>query len=187
MDDIIQKPEGASTTNGTTKNSQDDPFHEVAQSIEDIDTRIELGNGADALTTTTKARAALSTTQTIDATTVTKIALDSETYDPGNNFDNITNYRFTIPKAGFYLIAAGIRVDALADAKTFELYVYKNGVLILREDNSASVASTLSVTLTDIMQLIAGDYIELYCRHNDGGGRNLLATDTYLAVHLLST
>ena len=187
-DTIIEKPKGANATDAVEQDGKD-PFVKQGLTSEDIDHKIETIPAATppaSLTTTAKARAALGSAQTIDATTTTKVQLDSETYDPGSNFDNTTNYRFTAPADGYYLVTAAFYISNFTDGKVLEIYIYKNGSLLNEADNSSGVTSTLSVVLSDIISLAVDDYLELFCRHNDVAGRDLQATNTFMSIHLLS-
>tara|TARA_Y100001937_G_scaffold124751_1_gene190082 strand:+ start:560 stop:1354 length:795 start_codon:yes stop_codon:yes gene_type:complete len=52
--------------------------------------------------------ARLSSDQSLSANTVVKIQFDTEDYDTDNNYDNSTNYRFTVSKAGIYFIYSNV-------------------------------------------------------------------------------
>ena len=52
--------------------------------------------------------ARLSSDQSLSANTNVKIQFDTEDYDTDNNYDNSTNYRFTVSKAGIYFIYSNV-------------------------------------------------------------------------------
>jgi hypothetical protein len=144
----------------------------------------------DALATTAKARAYRATTaQSIPDSTFTKVQLNAESYDPGNNFDSTTNYRFTAPVAGYYLIsAATIFSGAIAD-KRYIMRIYKNGATILTESQEqSSISDDISVTALDLVLLAASDTIEVQVYHTSGVAKNLSNNEahTFLTCHLMS-
>lgn len=66
-----------------------------------------------------------SATQTLAATTFTKLQANTKEFDTNNNYDT-TNYRFTPTVAGYYQITGGC---AFSTTQTAELLItiYKNG------------------------------------------------------------
>ena len=50
-----------------------------------------------------------------------------ESYDVNENFDSTTNYRYTAPVAGYYLVCASIRFETWVDQTRVGACVYKNG------------------------------------------------------------
>ncbi|GAH77936.1 unnamed protein product, partial [marine sediment metagenome] len=58
-----------------------------------------------------RARAFKAALQIIAPFTQTKVLLDTITFDNHNEFDEITNHRFTAIEAGYYLAVAQIRWD----------------------------------------------------------------------------
>lgn len=66
-----------------------------------------------------------SATQTLTASTFTKLQANTEEFDTNNNYDT-TNYRFTPTVAGYYQITGGC---AFSTTQTAELLItiYKNG------------------------------------------------------------
>lgn len=65
--------------------------------------------------------------QTVSANTWTKLVLNSEIFDSNNNFDAVTNYRFTPTVAGYYQL----NCSALLSGSAINGYIafYKNGSL----------------------------------------------------------
>ena len=106
------------------------------------------------------------TTQTLTGTGATKIVLQGETYDSGNNFDNVTNYRYTVTVPGFYLFQAAIDFVPAANG-TMNAAMYKNGSPIFSEDarNDSAGVNTFTVTLAPpALPMLVGDYSELVVR-----------------------
>ena len=71
----------------------------------------------------------LSSSQSINDNTNTKIQFDTEVYDTDNCYDNSTNYRFTPTTAGKYFIYGAVLMSsgATANLREAEVYIYKNG------------------------------------------------------------
>lgn len=133
------------------------------------------------------ARACLASSITTTVSSgLTKLALDTETYDVGANF---ASNKFTAPVNGYYQISAQITYGNITAAgKQFAVEVYKNGAVILENDvYSHSAQSTIYCGLTDVVYLDATDYIELYYYHDDATtvDINSSAYGTYLTVTLL--
>ena len=120
----------------------------------------------------------------------TKVLLDSENYDPNNNFDISTNHRYTVPISGYYLITSSVCFTSVVAAKRYGMAIYKNGAYLSENDGHASVADTFSLEITDIVYLEKDDYIELYALSIAGVNTvDILGYSglTYLSIHLLST
>lgn len=130
-----------------------------------------------------KARAARTTNQSIADATATKLTLDTETYDVGGDFDAVTNYRFTAPVTGYYMICAQVNYASAADGSVEQLDIRKNGSDLVRATGRASGTGNASVNLSDIVLLTATDYIELWFTHGTGAGENCTG---FMSVHLLS-
>ena len=134
------------------------------------------------------ARAYASSAQDISDITLTKIQLDAETFDIDGEFDPVTNYRFTTKKAGYYSIFGSLQINGGTN-KQYKLFIYKNG---------ASCAETLvlsnldgywhTLTISNVVYLAVGDYIELYCWHDYGAVRSIITgeTTTFLLVYKLT-
>jgi len=133
-------------------------------------------------------------------TTATKLQLNgsSEDYDPENLFDAVTNYRFTAPATGRYLIHAsyGIQIATLVSVQVrwITAHLYKNGSSSqlyftgLHQVNVPSTVSNRFVTGTGmkIMSLIAGDFLELWHDSSDTTANASVRSDvTSMAIYLL--
>jgi len=141
-----------------------------------------------------KARAYLASNQTINDNTATKITLDTESYDPNNNFDSTTNYRYTAPVTGYYQVNALAQFyNSNSRLASTALYLYKNGASIAMSQMLPSTAYNgvlLLGCISDVVYLSAGDYLELYGYADTVDSSNSVisggSTLTYLSVHLLS-
>jgi len=147
-----------------------------------------------------KARAYLASNQdTADsAGTVFKVTLNTESYDLNSNFDSTTNYRYTAPLSGYYHVSYSVLMGSSgwAAKSVYQTisYVYKNGGALITNDcyvyPNTTALSFKQVTGSDIVYLVAGDYLELYGRVDTVLGENARfgggASNTFLSVHLLS-
>lgn len=130
-----------------------------------------------------KFSAYLSAPQTgIADATFTKVAFDSRLFDTGSNFDAVTNRRFTAPVAGFYQINAYATMLSTAN-NAFEgkVCLYKNGTILHSTDLYPTVAGTssyLTGTLSDVVQLAASDYLEIFVWQDVNTGTTTLVAGT---------
>ena len=111
-------------------------------------------------------RAEVSSAQNVTDATATVINFDTETFDNGSCYDG-TN-KFTVPsgEAGKYLIFSQCNLNPsdLNRANVVSLYIYKNGSrwTIAKTDFRNNTGSSSDVIIQDIMDLSAGDYIQIY-------------------------
>lgn len=88
--------------------------------------------------------------------TLTKVQLQTEVFDTNNNFDNVTNYRFTPTVAGYYFVTG--TVYTASGANLFQPAIYKNGSLLQYGTYLAQIS-----TINGLMYLNGStDYIELW-------------------------
>ena len=109
--------------------------------------------------------------------TDTKVQFTTETFDTDSAYDNSTNYRFTVPsgKAGKYFFSATVNsLRSGANPRSKYVSIYKNGSTA--EQNGLFMNSTsifqgdqdCTINCTTILNLIVGDYIEVFFRQYDG-------------------
>lgn len=109
----------------------------------------------------------LGTSQSVSASTWTKLQINTEEFDTNSNYDNVTNYRFTPTVAGYYNIICG--VAAFDGANTsIAASIYKNGVAAKTAWNTATTAGALDdvgITFSALLYINgSSDYVELYAR-----------------------
>ena len=97
----------------------------------------------------------------------TKVQFNSEEFDTDSIYDNSTNYRLTIPsgKAGKYQIEANVFVEHNASTLNRAIaYIYKNGSAFASTflDFRNNPIQKSNVIVSAIMDLSAGDYIEIF-------------------------
>jgi hypothetical protein len=137
-----------------------------------------------------------SANQSLSDDTMTKVQFNTEVYDTASAYDNVTNYRFTVPsgQGGKYAVYSKIIIDS-------EVASNLDGALIeMRKNNSSLVGSGNNeviflnnpIRLTPLsvfaaVQLNAGDYLEVYCRieANDATGGRVNANGNFGAYKLI--
>lgn len=99
------------------------------------------------------------------ATSAGKVNFATEDYDNLNEYDNITNYRFTAQKTGLYLISASIRTNGTASAPVVQMFLYKNGTNYIQLGHVYG-GTTVIVTVSNSVpiKLNAGDYLEIWAQ-----------------------
>jgi len=136
--------------------------------------------GDNAPNITPKARAYRSAAYT-SGTNFNKVPLEAESYDIGSDFDT-TNNRFVAPVTGYYQVSARASVTGTT---RLLLLIYKNGSAVARGGDNTGATSNGTV-FSDILQLNATDYIELWAYTPTGMAFEVGADNTYMSVHLLS-
>ena len=106
--------------------------------------------------------------QDISNATATKLAFNTEVFDTDSAFDHSSNYRFTVPsgKGGKYFFYAQATLQATQDADANSIIIYKNGSQFQTAMNTNQYYDTSEISI--VMDLSAGDYIEIYYEHNRG-------------------
>lgn len=135
-----------------------------------------------------RCKAELSSDQSVSSGTWTKLELATEIYDTGSDFDSTTNYRFTAPVAGYYLVAFEVTVRNPSDGKRIWGACHKNGSVegsLVERISAGSGVNLISVNGAGVLSLSVDDYIDLRVYHDEGTALNFAAS--YLTIHLLST
>lgn len=122
---------------------------------------------------------AYKTTQSISASTLTKIQFDTEDWDRASAFST-TNYEYTVPTGydGIHMVI--IRAASLAnlDANCYlQIEMHKNysppGTLMISQWAYApSIGGTVSVEVVRMLNLVGGDVISGYIVHNSSASVN---------------
>jgi hypothetical protein len=102
-------------------------------------------------------------TQSISASTTTKIVFNGENFDTNSNFDSTTNYRFTPTVAGYYQLNTSIYEQG-AGGSYLALTLYKNGASY---QELFRTTSTGQATMSGSCLAFANgttDYFEIYVR-----------------------
>lgn len=116
----------------------------------------------------------------INSATDTRLTFNSERYDIGTCHDTGSNTgRLTAPIAGIYHIFGN--VDWGANVATFELWVLLNNTTIIGKHayKSTTIASKNIQQVSTSYQLAATDYVELWVRHDEGSGLNVVVSANF--------
>ncbi|NLA96585.1 MAG: hypothetical protein GX838_07080, partial [Clostridiaceae bacterium] len=146
-----------------------------------------------AVTQTVKCRVYMAAGQSnLTDNTYNIIALDTETYDTGSDF-NTGTYTYTAPVSGYYYISARTETTSASTPadKRFVMAVYKNSAGMLYDVRHSALASnSISFHISSVEYLAANDTLDLRFRPNGIGGNTLdivgTTTGTWMSVHLLS-
>jgi hypothetical protein len=117
------------------------------------------------LITWSRAKAYRSTDQSYSATTDTKVQFDTKVFDLLNFYDPTTNYRYVVGSGynGQYVVHAQAQVAAHSSAGGIAIYIEKNGAIVARKVvNYQSSTLGFTVDITGVLDLVAGDYIEIF-------------------------
>ena len=115
----------------------------------------------------------ISANQSISNGTYTKVQFDREEVDTDNAFDNSSNYRFTVPsgKGGKYFVASSLRNTSSNDFDAFYLNIKKNGSDYIFSSVRNEFRET--VVTSCLINLSAGDYLEVFAYNGDSGSIDL--------------
>lgn len=123
--------------------------------------------------------------ETGGAVSGSKIPIGTELFDTNNNFDT-TNYRYTVPVSGFYWIGCNVTVYEDDASTAWQAGVKKNGTTyVITSDifvDMYAPAYDMGLTAGNIIQLTAGDYLELFLIQGHASGSTVRAT--YLATYM---
>lgn len=153
-------------------------------------TQAKLDSGAIGKTTS-KCRVYRGTTQSIPDGTSTLVEWDTIDYDPSGSFDNATDYDFTVPEAGFYLIDAILNLQPQTDGTTVFCQINVNGSGVARQVLHATQdTSDISPHAFTLRELAVGDKITVRAYQDSGSSRDLSSSTDWqvqMSIHLLST
>ena len=110
----------------------------------------------------------LNADQSLANATVTKITLDTETFDTDNAF---ASNKFTVPSgaAGKYFFIGSITWVNLTDQDEGQVRIHKNGTFVQGTGYFQGQNGTVTYQTTQVLDLSVGDYIELYGYQVSGG------------------
>lgn len=121
--------------------------------------------------------ARMSGAQSTAQTTDVKIAFDTVEIDTAGTYSTV-NRRYTIPVSGIYRVHIYFNVDSVTAANALYAKLYKNATTFVHSVKWEIPASGLQnpIQLTWVGQLVAGDFLEAYIRHDDASARNITFT-----------
>ena len=131
----------------------------------------------------------LTSTQTISNSSETKVAHNNTLIDTNSGWDS-SNYRYTFPTTGTYLVTHALRYVSTT-APRLVSWVRKNGSgsdnLNSIETNPNNSAVAPAVGGSFIYAFTAGDYIEQYTFQNAGSSKDLEVGSNHLICFLQAT
>lgn len=126
--------------------------------------------------------------QSLPAATWTKVEWNGESFDVGDDFDSVTNYRFVAPETGYYWVLASIlfipATSWAADADV-RVAIYKNGALAkygVFKPRDAAGTSAHTGQIFGLLSLAANHYIEIYVRSSQPAYVGWGASSSYLDI-----
>ena len=143
----------------------------------------------NAVLTATRAKAYRSTVQSYNATTETKVQFDTEVFDPNSDYDNATNYRYTVHSgcSGQYVVHAHVTFGNQASDTQPRLEIFVNGVEVQRSFiHQVGGLGDITSEIMGILNLAAGDYVEIYVFSLPAGTILGDADRTYFEIFRLS-
>ena len=129
-----------------------------------------------------------STSPSLTANIALKVPLDTELFDTNNNF---ASNKYTAPIAGYYMFTAQVAISTTGISTGYgQAFLYVNGserITGNRQVGSGSTTTLPKIRLDCLLQLAAGDYVELYgicseATRSIAGG----SSQTYLMGFLVS-
>ena len=123
-------------------------------------------------------------TQSISSSSSTKIIFDTESIDRGGDFDT-SNSRFTAPIDGDYLFCLIVQYTQNVNQCHAGLYKNNGGLGTAFDSWINWGDDTRAATITVVLQLVAGDYIEPMTYHTQGSNMNLEASRTKMTIRYL--
>jgi hypothetical protein len=135
-------------------------------------------NGTDspaiASVATIAARSAGSSVTSIPSKTTTKITLNTNTFAQGVTWD-IVNHRLIIITAGYYQVNGQLTWSDVTNGFLYSFYIYKNNAPVtygfFQGGSDTTYGQTIS--LSDVLSLKTGDYLELFCYQDSAGANNI--------------
>ena len=109
------------------------------------------------------------------------VVFESEVFDTNNNYSTSTG-KYTAPINGFYFFQAKDYVNNLADQQEAGIHLYKNGASVINQPAHASGTWDVRPQVSLLMQLTAGDYIQVAVSNTMGTRDHLGFTATGLTT-----
>jgi hypothetical protein len=135
-----------------------------------------------------RAKAYRSTTQSYGASTHTKVQFDTEVFDFLNHYNNTTNYRYTVASGynGQYVVHAHVTFPTATSNLQPWLEIYVNGSAVqISYLHQISGNGVLTGEIMGIMNLVAGDYVEIYIYSTVAGSIQAGSDKTYFEIFRL--
>lgn len=108
------------------------------------------------------------------------VSFSTESFDTANFFNPIIPTRITVDRSGFYRVNAQIVAGSGGSGASYTATIRKNTIFTLQ---TSLFASNQAVSYQEVLQLTAGDYIEIVAGESTGTGQ--LTTATFIEVSLI--
>lgn len=145
--------------------------------------------GNSALKNTPAFSVNLTSTQSVSNSSETKVTHNNTLIDTNSGWDS-SNYRYTFPTTGKYLVTHSVRFESTSAARVIS-WVRKNGSssdnLNTIETNPNSSGVNPSAGGSFIYSFTANDYIEHYVFQNAGSSKNIEVGSNHLICFLQAT
>lgn len=152
----------------------------VGSNMDDLNTRLGVIEGFPYSVVYTSAA------QTISTSTFTAVGFDAEISDDYAMHDNVTNNsRLTIPTGedGLYLVVFKLEWASNSSGdRITRLYVNGSGNNYAYTRIPPSASSFTAYTVSAVLPLSAGDYVQQYVWQNSGGDLDITANDNMLSI-----
>ena len=117
--------------------------------------------------------------QSVASGAVTIIDFEDRSVDSHSATSTGVSWKFTAPTAGKYLVSSRIKQQSGAGGGTLDVRIYKNGTQYANKYNlTTATVTTYTGQITDIVDMVAGDYIDIRILHNAGANRSLTTDGT---------
>jgi hypothetical protein len=106
-------------------------------------------------------------------------------FDTTSNYDNVTNYRYTPNKAGYYLVSTTVGI--LSGTAAVAASIAKNGSVIKYGNSSLGGAGLYSCSEANCIVYLNGttDYVEVFGQATSAVSVNNIALSTKFQAHLI--
>jgi hypothetical protein len=128
--------------------------------------------------------ATMSGNQAITTGVTTKIQFNTVQVNTGNNYDAVTNFRYTAPRAGNYQINLFISIQA-STSNNYSIIIFKNGSsYITTVDNGTK--NTTYLCIPSVVPLAANDYLEAFVFQDSGSNKSVLSANSGFSAFLIN-
>lgn len=96
------------------------------------------------------------------------------------------SWKFTAPVTGIYEVNAVVSLEAIADGKPMDARIHKNGSLYWAGSRltAGNVADTIGSTISALVSMNAGDYIDIRVYNGDSTNRVLSSSAAFNKVSI---
>jgi hypothetical protein len=98
-------------------------------------------------------------------------------FEQGGVYDSAARTRLTAPVTGIYIVAANIAWAASGDGNARRVRIRRNGSVVVSEVVRRATSSDVRVasSISEIVHLAAGDYLEVIVSHGSNGPQTVVA------------